>query len=72
MNPAQTLDINQCIKVIEHWGSTDYVNICTGALVSVPWGEMTYLKPVIFVAVLAVVGLATYLILSRDSANWRA
>jgi hypothetical protein len=61
MNPAQTLDINQCVKAVEHWGSTDYMNICTGAVTTVPWGEMAYLGPMI--AVIGMVALAGILII---------
>ena len=56
--------LDQCLKTIENLGSTAYQNICTGQLVSVPWGFFTWFSAIflaLFVIVVALFALAVFI-----------
>lgn len=50
--------LQQCLKPIYNWGSTTYNNICTNESVTVPWGMMDYVGPVVGFVIGGVIVLA--------------
>jgi hypothetical protein len=64
-----TVDLNhnyaECLKSIGHFGYTQYQNICTGEMSSVPWGVLDYLGAGILASILllalGVLGLVIYI-----------
>jgi hypothetical protein len=70
--PYQDINISRsnCIKPVEHLGSTSYHNICNGTLTEVPWGINHYAKAVVgTVCILTFITLASIFIFCvvRDS-----
>ena len=63
MNSEQTLNLNldsktleACLKTVNSWGETTYQNICTGASVTVPWGQMDYVPALLGALLVVFVG----------------
>lgn len=36
-------NIAECVKSASHFGYTQYVNVCSGAITDVPWGGVDWL-----------------------------
>lgn len=62
LNPTTDITLTaDCIKSVSNFGSTTYMNICTGTSSVVPWGAMDIAAPVIAVLVaITVMGFAVW------------
>ena len=60
------LNYNQCIKSVENFGSITYINICTGQRTVVPWGQMDFILPPVFIILMIAIVVLAYRTLHRE------
>lgn len=58
---TQTLE--QCLKETSRFGSTEYVNICTGQINTVQWGNLDWFFVLGIIVFVGVVGLGFMLMM---------
>lgn len=52
-----TKTLEQCLKTIDNFGNTVYVNICSGKSYTISWGSMKWLPLVLLIALCVGLGL---------------